>query len=170
MTAMTHSSCNCIFNTCPRDEPWHDFCLIWFFTWFDSLHLINNLSVTKGHVFLGWTSTKLRSMCLAQGHNAVMWVRLEPAAPRSWVKHSTTEPLRFLTVTWEKQQCGSASWEDSDQSDPSLHCLHEEILGLYYPLSSQQNLWSDWADAQADLGLCSENTHFFGFVMSRLRK
>ena len=31
---------------------------------------------------------------LAEGHNAVTPVRLEPAAPRSRVKHSTTEPLR----------------------------------------------------------------------------
>ena len=37
-------------------------------------------------------------MCLAQGHNAVTPVRLEPAALRSRVKHSTTEPLR--------SQCG----------------------------------------------------------------
>ena len=35
-------------------------------------------------------------MCLAQGpqHNDAVW--LEPAAPRSRVKHSTTEPLRSL--------------------------------------------------------------------------
>ena len=33
-------------------------------------------------------------MCLAQGHNAVTPVRLEPVAPQSRVKHSTTEPLR----------------------------------------------------------------------------
>ena len=32
-------------------------------------------------------------MCLAQGHNAVRPVRFEPMAPRSGVKHSTTEPL-----------------------------------------------------------------------------
>ena len=32
-------------------------------------------------------------MCLAQGHNAVMPVSLEPTAPRSQVEHSTTEPL-----------------------------------------------------------------------------
>ena len=38
-------------------------------------------------------------MCLAQGHNAVMLVRLEPAALRSPVKHSTTEPLR-LHMFW----------------------------------------------------------------------
>ena len=30
---------------------------------------------------------------LAQGHNAVTLVRLEPAAPRSRVENSTTEPL-----------------------------------------------------------------------------
>ena len=33
-------------------------------------------------------------MCLAQGQNTVMLVRLEPAALRSRVKHSTTEGLR----------------------------------------------------------------------------
>ena len=33
-------------------------------------------------------------MCLAQGHNAVTPVRLEPAASRSPVKHSSTEQLR----------------------------------------------------------------------------
>ena len=31
---------------------------------------------------------------LLKDHNAVTPVRLEPAAPRSRVKHSTTEPLR----------------------------------------------------------------------------
>ena len=50
----------------------------------------------KGRVFLGWTSSKLGLMCLAQGHYAVMPVRLEPATPRSPVKHFTTEPLRSL--------------------------------------------------------------------------
>ena len=35
-------------------------------------------------------------MFLAQGHTAVMLVRLEPADPQSRVKHSTTEPLRSL--------------------------------------------------------------------------
>ena len=32
-------------------------------------------------------------MCLAKGHNAVMPVRLQPAAPWSRVKHSTIESL-----------------------------------------------------------------------------
>ena len=37
-------------------------------------------------------------MCLAQGHNAVMRVRLEPAALWSRVKHSTTESLGSLQI------------------------------------------------------------------------
>ena len=68
------------------------------FVWFDSLRPINNLSVKKGWVFLGWTSTKLGLMCLAQGHSVMMPVRLEPAAPRSRVKHSTTELLHSHAV------------------------------------------------------------------------
>ena len=40
-------------------------------------------------------------MCLAQGHNAV---RLEPAAPKSRVKHSTTEPLRSLSYNVRQVQ------------------------------------------------------------------
>ena len=46
----------------------------------------------------GLTNTKLGLMCLAQGHYAVPLVRLEPAAPRSRVKHSTTEPLRSINL------------------------------------------------------------------------
>ena len=46
---------------------------------------VNNLSVMSGRVFLGWTSTKQGLMRLAQGHNAVTQVRLEPLALGSQV-------------------------------------------------------------------------------------
>ena len=72
------------------------------FVWFDSFHPINNLSVIKGWFFLGWTSTKLGIKFLAKGHNTVTLVRLEPAAPWSRVKHSTTEPLRSLSLLVNK--------------------------------------------------------------------
>ena len=39
---------------------------------------------------------------------------------------------------------------------------------LSYPLSAQRRLWSDWADAQADLSVRWAHNHFVGFVMSRL--
>ena len=36
---------------------------------------------------------------------------------------------------------------------------------LSYPLRAQRRLWSDQADAQADLSLCWAHSHFVGFVM-----
>ena len=39
---------------------------------------------------------------------------------------------------------------------------------LNYQLGTLQRLWSDWADAQADLSLCFVNTHFVRYVMSLL--
>ena len=39
---------------------------------------------------------------------------------------------------------------------------------LSYQLSAQWKLWSDWADAQADLSLRWAHSHFVRFVMSRL--
>ena len=56
---------------------------------------VNNCPVMSGRGFLGWTNTtKQRIKCPAQGHNAVPPLRLEPATPGSWVKHSNTAPLR----------------------------------------------------------------------------
>ena len=68
------------------------------FVWFDSFRPIKTLSVFWGRGFLGWTSTKLWLMCLAQGHNTVTPARLKPSAPRSRVKHSTTEPQRSRVI------------------------------------------------------------------------
>ena len=39
---------------------------------------------------------------------------------------------------------------------------------LSYPLNAQRRLWSDWANAQADLSLRWAHSHFVGFVMRRL--
>ena len=49
------------------------------FVWFDSLRPINNLSVIKGRVFLGWTSTELGLMFLPK--DTAQLVRLDHAAP-----------------------------------------------------------------------------------------
>ena len=61
------------------------------FVWFDSLCPINNLSVIKGRVFLGWTSTKLGLMLLLK--DTTQWRRWGSNL-QSRVKHCTTEPLR----------------------------------------------------------------------------
>ena len=41
---------------------------------------------------------------------------------------------------------------------------------LSYPLSAQRRLWSDWVDAQTDLSLRWAHSHFFDFVMRRLKR
>ena len=76
----------------------------------------------SGHVFLGPTSTKQGLMCLAQGHNTVKSVRLEPTTPQSRVKQSTTEPPYILESTFTNS-------EDPDEMQHyaafhlGLHCL-----------------------------------------------
>ena len=100
-----------------------------------------------------------------------------------------------LAATWQKQQTECVSSEDSDQPGhpPSLISVFavrmknpwvlscplndQQRLAvrmknpwvLSCPLNAQQRLWSDWADAQADLSLRWTHSHFVGFVMSRLK-
>ena len=72
-------------------------------------------------------------------------------------------------ASWQNQKCGCAPREDSDQPGhpPSLirvFAVRMKKAWLSYPLSAQRRLWSDWADAQADLSLRWAHTHFVGFV------
>ena len=77
-------------------------------------------------------------------------------------------------ATWQNQQNDCAPSEDSDQPGhpPSLIRVFavrmKKAWVLSYPMSAQRRLWSDWADAQADLSLRWAHSHFVGFVMSRL--
>ena len=78
-------------------------------------------------------------------------------------------------ATWQNQQSECMPSEDSDQHGhpPSLIRVFavrmKKALVLSYPLSAQRRLWSDWADAQADLSLRWAHSHFVGFVLSRFR-
>ena len=68
-----------------------------------------------------------------------------------------------------KMACGPR--EDSDQPGhlPSLIRVFavrmKKAWVISYTMSTQGKLWSDWADAQADLSLHWVHTHFVGFVM-----
>ena len=66
------------------------------FCLFDFLCPINNLSVKKGRVILGWTSTNLELMCLAQGHNSDAWWGSNPG-PLGL--KSSTLPLSHCALT-----------------------------------------------------------------------
>ena len=62
-------------------------------------------------------------------------------------------------ATWQNQQYECAPSKDSDQPGhpPSLIRVFavrmKKSWVLSYPLSAHRRLWSDWADAQADLSL-----------------
>ena len=77
-------------------------------------------------------------------------------------------------ATWQNKQSDCAPSEDLDQPGhpPSLIRVFavrmKKAWVLSYPLSAQRRLWSDWADAQADLSLLWAHSHFVGFVMSWL--
>ena len=77
-------------------------------------------------------------------------------------------------ASWKNQQNYCASNEDSDQPGhpPSLIRVFavrmKKAWVLSYPLCAQRRLWSDWADAQADLSLRWAHCHFVGFDMRRL--
>ena len=93
---------------------------------------------------------------------------------RSAIWLSGLRVRNWCAASWQNQQCGCAPSEDSDQSGhpPSLisaFAVHmKKARVLSYPLSAQRRLWSDWADAQADLSLRWAHTHFVGFVTRRL--
>ena len=94
---------------------------------------------------------------------------------RSARSHSSSQAYSIIwAATWQNQQSDCAPSEDSDQPGhpPSLIRVFavrmKKTWVLSYTMSAQQSLWSDWANAQADLSLCWAHTHFVGFVMSWL--
>ena len=81
---------------------------------------------------------------------------------------------RWTTNEPPTNKIACAPSEDSDQfgHPPSLRVFAvrmKKAWVLSYPLSAKQRLWSDWADAQADLSLRWAHNHFVGFVMRRLK-
>ena len=82
--------------------------------------------------------------------------------------------VHIWATSWQNQQNECAPSEDSDQPGhpPSLirvFAVRMKKLWVHsYPLSTQRRLWSDWADAQADLSLRWAHNHIVCFVMRRL--
>ena len=73
---------------------------------------------------------------LLKDNNAVRLVRLEPAAPRSQVKHSTTEPLRSLknfdVMTLVVMLLGSCKNFPHARIKPLLHKLFLDFDIIFY--------------------------------------
>ena len=78
--------------------------------------------------------------------------------------------LKFDLIN--KMACAPSKDSDQPGHPPSLIRVFaarmKKAWVLSNPLSAQQRLWSDWADAQADPSLRWAHSHFVGFVMRRL--
>ena len=77
--------------------------------------------------------------------------------------HDKTNKMSVRPAKTQISLGGCPGWSES-----SLGAQSQKAWALSYPLSAQRRLWSDWADAQADLSLRWVHSHFAGFVMSRL--
>ena len=107
-----------------------------------------------------------------------MWLIWRPQDQvNGWSFHTVSmTSLNIRAVSWQNQQPS----EDSDQPwhPPSLIRVFavrlKKVWVLSYPLSAERRLWSDWADAQADLSLrwahmplcwfCHEVAHYYKWL------
>ena len=82
--------------------------------------------------------------------------------------------VQICAASWQNQESDCAPSEDSDQPGHPPILIRafavrmKKAWTLSYQLSAQRRLWSDWADAQADLSLRWAHSHIVGFVMRRL--
>ena len=103
------------------------------------------------------------SLPCTMGENpcTVMW---EPMYSCDEIYLTTCEPLHDRT---NKMACAPSIDSDQPGHLPSLIRVFAvrmmKAWTLSYPLSAQQRLWSDWADAQADLSVHWAHIHFVGF-------
>ena len=131
--------------------------------WYHVKCLVHDISVRQHYKSAHWAP------CSNQTLSWYDWKIVE-----SDVKPEQTTTTKWA-ASWQNQQNDGAPSKDSDQPGhlPSLIRVFavrmKKAWVLSYPLSSQQRLWSDWADAQADLSLCWAHSHFVGFVMKRLK-
>ena len=105
--------------------------------WFDSLRPINNLSVIKGWVFLGWTSTELGLMFLLK--DTTQW--------RPW--GSNPQPLGLESSTLPLSHCTPQDTLYQWESD-KLTVIHHKRKLRGQPFPSRWPLllfWSGWSGA-----------------------
>ena len=90
-----------------------------------------------------------------------------------WIQAYETGKNKWAMI-WQNLQNDCAPSQDSDQPGHLPIMIRvfavrmKKPWAINYPLSAQRRLWSDQADAQADLSLHWAHTHFAGFVMMRL--
>ena len=126
----------------------------------------DHLIFCGGGVGWGWGKRKTEiffshSPCISWSQSIYMGILFICSCIHvSWIFGSEC----IWTATWQNRQNGCAPSEDSDQpgQPPSLirvfAARKKKHWVLSYALSAQWRLWSDWADAQADLSLRWEHS------------
>ena len=112
-----------------------------------------------------WSRLANSSQCLSMNRNIIkywwiQWLLVVCRTDRNETKFTQIYEIQRIIITWaatwQNQQNGCAPSEDSDQPGhpPSLIRVFavrmKKLCVLSYPLSAQQRLWSDSADAQDD--------------------
>ena len=118
--------------------------------------------------------------------NKFCWQNLSWVLSDICFRHTTCLRLAYLKMniraaTWQNQQNDCApsedrsAWAFAQSSEDSHQPGHSPSLirvfavrmkkawVLSYPMSAYRRLWSDWADAQADLSLCWVHRPFCWF-------
>ena len=126
------------------------------FVWFDSLHPINNLSVIKRRVFLGWTSTKLGLMFLLK--DTTQWRRWG-LNPRPFGLESSTLPLSHC-----------APWRMAVEKTTAVICKQKKTLFFSSSLCDNHFCW----ETTSSRGACGTkpllgHTFTLKFVLANTR-
>ena len=119
----------------------------------------------------GWIFFKL--VCIQVRYKFWNMFEFRPGPINFGVTNSPLSNSIMWAATWQNQQTDRrpAKTQISLGIRPVWSVIAVSLMCSLGPkLSScgQQRLWSDWADAQADLSLRWAQTHFVDFVMSQL--
>ena len=98
-----------------------------------------------------WSSNNSRGIDLPLNSNWSIHSSLDMTKPTKWVCAQRRQISLGICPVWSVFAV----------------CMKKASV-LSYPLSALRRLWSDLADAQADLSLRRVHSHFVGFVMSWL--
>ena len=96
----------------------------------DSLHPINNLSVIKGWVFLGWTSTKLGLMFL-------------PKDTTQWRQWGLNPPPSVSSQALYHWATALVSWPGETKTSLQVFLATESLFGWWYMYKMYYN-WSSF--------------------------
>ena len=121
------------------------FKMVLFWQWLRMKKILSNTKKTS------LQSYTLETFCVLLPNVKMINCMPTHSSETSWSTDNRALSWQNQQNDWVQQRHSSA-WA-SVQSDQSIRCPNKKAWVLSYPLSTQRRLWSDWANAQADLSL-----------------